>query len=75
MQPRTDLGTRPCSRKHGFVVNTRHASSADVNFNAKHKSAALVVLVSNTTLKDNDPSAGSPTETLLRLLLPLNDQV
>ena len=26
-------------------------------------------------LYDNDPSAGSPTETLLRLLLPLNDQV
>jgi hypothetical protein len=26
-------------------------------------------------LFDNDPSAGSPTETLLRLLLPLNDQV
>ena len=24
---------------------------------------------------DNDPSAGSPTETLLRLLLPLDDQV
>ena len=24
---------------------------------------------------DNDPSAGSPTETLLRLLLPLNAQV
>ena len=23
----------------------------------------------------NDPSAGSPTETLLRLFLPLNDQV
>ena len=32
-------------------------------------------IISNTTLKDNDPSAGSPTETLLRLLLPLNDQV
>ena len=29
----------------------------------------------NTTITDNDPSAGSPTETLLRLLLPLNDQV
>ena len=31
-----------------------------------------------TTYQDyfnNDPSAGSPTETLLRLLLPLNDQV
>ena len=26
-------------------------------------------------LYNNDPSAGSPTETLLRLLLPLNDQV
>jgi hypothetical protein len=24
---------------------------------------------------DNDPSAGSPTETLLRLLLPLDEQV
>ena len=24
---------------------------------------------------NNDPSAGSPTETLLRLLLPLNHQV
>jgi len=28
-----------------------------------------------TWINDNDPSAGSPTETLLRLLLPLNDQV
>jgi hypothetical protein len=28
-----------------------------------------------TPWHDNDPSAGSPTETLLRLLLPLNDQV
>src|ERR1700755_2860167 len=27
------------------------------------------------SLPSNDPSAGSPTETLLRLLLPLNDQV
>ena len=27
------------------------------------------------TLIMNDPSAGSPTETLLRLLLPLNDQI
>ena len=26
-------------------------------------------------IKVNDPSAGSPTETLLRLLLPLNDPV
>ncbi len=27
------------------------------------------------SFRGNDPSAGSPTETLLRLLLPLNDQV
>ena len=26
-------------------------------------------------IRANDPSAGSPTETLLRLLLPLNDKV
>jgi hypothetical protein len=29
----------------------------------------------DTWIRNNDPSAGSPTETLLRLLLPLNDQV
>jgi hypothetical protein len=28
-----------------------------------------------TWIRVNDPSAGSPTETLLRLLLPLNKQV
>ena len=31
--------------------------------------------VQDTEYNGNDPSAGSPTETLLRLLLPLNDQV
>ena len=35
----------------------------------------FVKLVLSTKQMDNDPSAGSPTETLLRLLLPLNDQV
>ena len=29
----------------------------------------------STWIRVNDPSAGSPTETLLRLLLPLDDQV
>ena len=28
-----------------------------------------------TSANTNDPSAGSPTETLLRLLLPLSDKV
>ena len=36
-------------------------------------SGAQVVFKERTC--SDDPSAGSPTETLLRLLLPLNDQV
>ena len=31
--------------------------------------------VSSLSLKQVDPSAGSPTETLLRLLLPLNAKI
>ena len=38
-----------------------------------HRSTEPATARSN--LFNNDPSAGSPTETLLRLLLPLNDQV
>ena len=32
-------------------------------------------MVVERMLRVNDPSAGSPTETLLRLLLPLDDKV
>ena len=39
--------------------------------NGLHYSAQRV----DTWIRVNDPSAGSPTETLLRLLLPLNNQV
>lgn len=37
----------------------------------------MILLLGSSCLAgfDNDPSAGSPTETLLRLLLPLNDKV
>ena len=35
-----------------------------------HKLVCILVWI-----RVNDPSAGSPTETLLRLLLPLNDKV
>ena len=34
-----------------------------------------VAFVKDMTLFGKDPSAGSPTETLLRLLLPLGDKV
>ncbi|KAI3506755.1 hypothetical protein L1887_21319 [Cichorium endivia] len=37
----------------------------------RHPFSGLV----DSTGFDNDPSTGSPTETLLRLLLPLNDKV
>ncbi|KAJ0043558.1 hypothetical protein Pint_17103 [Pistacia integerrima] len=40
--------------------------------NRRHKRATDT---RRSTGFDNDPSAGSPTETLLRLLLPLNDKV
>jgi hypothetical protein len=41
------------------------------------KSSHLGVMFAGggTWIRVNDPSAGSPTETLLRLLLPLNGQV
>ena len=34
-----------------------------------------LVIADSRIMCDNDPSAGSPTETLLRLHLPLNDKV
>ena len=40
-----------------------------------HKGQGLLMELTNGVQFFNDPSAGSPTETLLRLLLPLNDQV
>ena len=43
---------------------SKHCTQGGYGFKKCHK-----------TLIVNDPSAGSPTETLLRLLLPLNDQV
>ena len=39
------------------------------------EAAARAVDIASAGKFFNDPSAGSPTETLLRLLLPLNDQV
>ena len=42
---------------------------------ALEKSGQNVVRKVGIGYSGNDPSAGSPTETLLRLLLPLNDKV
>ena len=40
-----------------------------------HNGIKFSLIKEKTILNDNDPSAGSPTDTLLRLLLPLNRQV
>ena len=42
---------------------------------AIHKGLGEGAGVAADAASGNDPSAGSPTETLLRLLLPLNDRV
>ena len=42
---------------------------------ARLRQFAVVFYAVGRRESGNDPSAGSPTETLLRLLLPLNDQV
>jgi hypothetical protein len=48
--------------------------SKEINPDIAHK-VDMDLKKCHKTLIMNDPSAGSPTETLLRLLLPLNDQV
>jgi hypothetical protein len=48
----------------------------ETSFNQGHQWQTLNVEDAqgvDTWVRFNDPSAGSPTETLLRLLLPLND--
>ena len=46
-----------------------------LRINSPHLLGTIHSGVSQRMTNGNDPSAGSPTETLLRLLLPLNDQV
>lgn len=61
----------------------RNADTKDRNFisyaipphHSLEEGSQFTRLVSNVMKRVNDPSAGSPTETLLRLLLPLDDQV
>ncbi|KAI3475216.1 hypothetical protein L1887_63412 [Cichorium endivia] len=51
-----------------------NSDSEAVRFSSWADPGSLAVTKGNPWF-DNDPSAGSPTETLLRLLLPLNDKV
>lgn len=54
---------------------TRRLSPRSFHSLPKHTSTVHSVVGNWIITFVNDPSAGSPTETLLRLLLPLNDQV
>ena len=63
-------GVRPAGRR----------TRGDRRANAKHERSPKWSRIQRYALvgveeTGNDPSAGSPTETLLRLLLPLNDKV
>ena len=44
-------------------------------FSSTHSQSLRVTPHPNQPILSNDPSAGSPTETLLRLHLPLNDKI
>ncbi len=64
--------------EHGGPRPGRRGASADgpVFLDSRRtRLSTSASLVSESGRFVNDPSAGSPTETLLRLLLPLNDQV
>jgi hypothetical protein len=61
------LITHTLSTLHTYIFSLHLATQAELIYYGalRHRSTGFV----------NDPSAGSPTETLLQLLLPLNDQV
>ena len=52
-----------------------HAAAALPDLSLARTTASTEGLVELYWISVNDPSAGSPTETLLRLLLPLSDKV
>ena len=60
--------------KRGKILQRAAASLAKYNFTI-HKVLTIEGNKATQPKFINDPTAGSPTVTLLRLLLPLNDQV
>ncbi|KAL8231609.1 hypothetical protein R6Q57_001387 [Mikania cordata] len=62
-----------CVTRQGTRISANHATGTGDQSppNMQHSTVRLFCYAGF----DNDPSAGSPTETLLRLLLPLNDKV
>ena len=63
-----------------FLIDVRVKSSiasscSDLFYEYGRRQRRLAFPVNALGTSGNDPSAGSPTETLLRLHLPLNDEV
>ena len=60
-----------------LITASRRRARGDnsVSYNPAQASNTTNRIVCTYLAFDNDPSAGSPTETLLRLLLPLDSQV
>lgn len=69
-------GVRYPTRRAGWHAG-RGAGPTTGSFRPTRRGPIVVINVFAVCFAgfDNDPSAGSPTETLLRLLLPLNDKV
>ena len=61
-------------RYPSWIVLKVHSNQFSSNTHNHSGQLALARLPNQPTLS-NDPSAGSPTETLLRLHLPLNDKI
>ena len=57
----------PCAAFEGLDAASENRATTRIS----HAKFTVVV----EWMRANDPSAGSPTETLLRLLLPLSDKV
>ncbi|KAG6382933.1 hypothetical protein SASPL_157330 [Salvia splendens] len=76
-----------CPRPNGFGCNLRSKTRWFTGFCNSHQVSHFATFFIDARAEisvaesrydiciDNDPSAGSPTETLLRLLLPLNDKL
>src|ERR1700759_182447 len=77
MLQNTELGSsgRHSPAEAGAPRTGRGPPKQQLNDTQGWRLTALRFLHPQTESHSNDPSAGSPTETLLRLLLPLNDQV
>ena len=59
----------------GRPERARGGRRANLSRRAPHQKTKRLVRTGFGMDTGNDPSAGSPTETLLRLLLPLNNRV